>query len=273
MQNRSHGSSSLAEEAPPPTQCKHTHIEASTVSLFTTRTKNFNSPDTLYTAFINSDSVSFTKTQARYTILLPPPPPPPEQRPDWQAASSCHILPAGRFELRRIQGAPTLRVCIEQRTRHYNCAGPNKGEKPETPETDSAVKADLSRRSYNAHQRLFRERQNLEHRTRESATRAQVPRRHIRRSTTKKYRRSRVLGHIEASLRARDTEHNGINLQLLTFCEASIVRVGTQRAITVEGRKSKRRDRFLEGKKEAVPPTAMMHTESSFAKRVLEKLS
>ena len=246
MQNRSHGSNSLAEEAPPPTQCKHTH--QSEHSLFVHHEVQELRPATLYTAFTNSDSVSFTKTQARYTILLPPPPPPPEQRPDWQAASSCHILPAGRFEPRRIQGAPTLRVCIEQRTRHYNCAGPNKGEKPETPETDSAVKADLSRRSYNAHQRLFRERQNLEHRTRESATRAQVPRRHIRRSTTKKYRRSRVLGHIEASLRARDTEHNGINLQLLTFCEASIVRVGTQRAITVEGRKSKRRDRFLEEK-------------------------
>ena len=108
MQNRSHGSSSLAEEAPPPTQCKHTHIEASTVSLFTTRTKIFNSPDTLYTAFTNSDSVSFTKTQARYTILLPPPPPPPEQRPDWQAASRCHILSAGRSKPRRIRGASTL---------------------------------------------------------------------------------------------------------------------------------------------------------------------
>jgi hypothetical protein len=214
--------------------------------------------------------VSFTKTQARHKILLPPPPPPLEQRPDWQAASRCHILSAGRSKPRRIRGAPTL-----QRTKNKTLPLRWAEQRREAQNSENGLGSE-SRSLREIVQRtsktLSREAKPRVPHTRKcdqsASSKTPYPTEH-----NKGYRRSRVQDHIEASLRARDTEHKGTNLQLLTVCEASIVQAVTQRAITVEERKSKRRDRFLEGKQEAVPPTVMIHTENSFAKRVLEKLT
>jgi hypothetical protein len=182
MHNRSHGPSSLPEEAPPPTQCKHTCrsecspfvrqeiLDLGLATVFANpihqRRRLHNNSCTLH----NSSATAAARTATRLAGLRP------RSHP-----SAWHC------KLRGSRGAPTLPR--EQRTRHYHCAGPDKSEKPATPETDEAARQ-IFWRAHTVHNedslaRFTRRHSNTQQAHTREYTRARVPREHVGLSITK----------------------------------------------------------------------------------------
>jgi hypothetical protein len=184
MHNRSYRPSSLAEEAPSPTQCKHTcrserslfvHGEIQDHRLAIPLAPHIheqrhcrfhNKPCTLHNRSATAAARTATSLAGRRSL---------------PHLSACHE------KLQGTRGAPTLPR--EQRTRHYRCTGPDRGERSATPEMDEPGRQ-IFWRAHTVHNedsfaRLARRHLSTQIAHTSKYTRARFSRQHVRQSITK----------------------------------------------------------------------------------------